>query len=153
MFVCMHARIWVCNAITCVYVCVYIYIYIYIYLYMYVCMYVCTVVSLFKTSCLMKKRLLGLDLNKTCKQLTHFPPCDFDSVWCAVLLVARHEVCRKKIWASWYLQNPFSTIKSLIKACKYADFHTRSAQTRAHCAQITLTELNTHCMCLVHACP
>jgi hypothetical protein len=49
--------------------------------------------------------------NKTCKQLTHFPPCDFDSVLCAVLRVARQEVCRKKIWAFWYLQNPFSTIK------------------------------------------
>jgi hypothetical protein len=83
----------------------------------------------------MKKRLLGPNLNKTCKQLTHFPPCDFDSVLCAVLRVARQEVCRKKIWASWYLQNSFSTIKSLIKACKYADFHTKKrADARVLCA-------------------
>ncbi len=141
----------------CMYVCMYIsvcmYVHIFMYVYVYVCMHACTVASLFKTSCLMKKRLLGLNLNKTCKQLTHFPPCDVDCVLCAVLLVAKQEVCRWKIWASWYLQNQFSTIKSLIKACKYADFHTRSAQTRTHCAQITLTELNTPCMCLVHACP
>jgi hypothetical protein len=48
-----------------------------------------TVASLFKTSCLMKKPLSGPNLNKTCKQFTHFPSYDFDSVWCAVLLMAK----------------------------------------------------------------
>ncbi len=121
-----------------------------------------TVASLFKTLYLMKKRLLGLNLNQTCKQLTHSPPCDFHSVWCAVLLVAKQEVYRKKNWAAWNLQNPFSTIKSLFMkslfkafygSCKYADFLTRSARMRAHCAQITLTEMNTPCMYLVHTSP
>ncbi len=38
-----------------------------------------------------EKQLLGLNLNKTYKQLTHSPPCDFESVWCAVLLIAKQK--------------------------------------------------------------
>jgi hypothetical protein len=44
----------------------------------------------------MKKHVLGPKLNKAYYCLTHFVLCDFDAIWCAILLAARQDIWAKQ---------------------------------------------------------